>query len=449
MENWNIIPSSGITRTVACWAGGALKDVARENIATVDLLWLIPPGPEDFQQLTQLHIAGYRVDFDHARAVVNHHGHHADPLFMIDRNGQACWEINLYQDGLLAADSVTLVFDNGQSQSVFLANAPYKRSTEQFQTHLADWPHQRTLVIQAAAEIELIWQIMRFGRFHEQRQLLAAGHHQINIPYFFADWLGLVISSRDLEGPIEHKYMLSGTLGAASARWLIDGQNGRIFAPPQAQEFAFRSAILSGLDSDLWPQYLAEFDEIEILLPVTATAPIGLGEKHRLTFYAPWDHPLAATADILCLDPGDDPNHPAIPHNTAISYLLLHDADAPDMMARYQTILAAQSVIADDRLWLDRAWLGARHDPGGDLVNPTYGIGFSFARAQNWYEEPAMNRARITEKTRFLRRSSPCYHCPEQIIASCRQSLPRPGPLLFPDGEQCLWRTKADLPTPR
>ena len=436
-RGWKLVTTQGTTRTIACWAGAW-----REDVDHLDMIWLVPPDEDDFSRLRQILIGDYRVYLDHARAAVHHHGFHTDPLFALMRNGKTCWEINLYRDGLLAAGQAILVFADGTQVVCPLIPASLSQETENFSTRLVDWPDHGRVVVRADQPTELIWQTMRFGRFAEQRQMLPPGDHDIEIPAFYADWLGLVISSRGLENPVEHKYMLSGTLGAASARWLVDGRTGRIYGPPQQHEFSFRSAVL-WLDDEAPVPDLAGFHEVEVFLPVARPAP-PIPPKTRLMRYADWGDDRVARADIIRLDSAmaaDDPAITALPMHQAISYLLGHDSAAPDILARYQAALAALKTMPEDRLWLDRSWLGARVDPGDALPVPRYGMGFSIPRGLVSGEgDWPIDRARIAEKTRFLRRSSPCYDCPATMVTTCRQGLARPGPLLWPIEQTCFWR---------
>lgn len=436
-KEWRLVAGHGTIRLHGCWVSG--MDIIPEN---PDIIWIVPPDPDAFYQVQQINISDYRVSFDHDRATVHHHGSHDDPLFMIDLAGQPACEINLYQPVLSANCHGVLSFKDGSSKIILIEQPDNNPPSQTLESSLIGWPNgENRLSVTAPDGAELIWQTAHWGQFSEQRIELSPGQHDIPVPAFFADWLGIVISTRSLNGPIEHKYMASGNLGAASARWLLDGQTGRIFAPPQARHFAFRPVCLylEHPPDDNLVRYIDSFHEILFCLPLAMKDWQPTSEKPFQTIlWGDLDDPMIDQADWVRL-PADCPlNDPRInrlgPHQRR-SYSLFCDADAPDFPARLAAAVKARSAMASQAAqWLDFAWLSAHHDP--DYAQQSeysfYGMGFSFPRQEKWSTPEARQKMRTIEQSRFLRQSSPCYHCPDFDVAVCRQILPRPGPLWWP-----------------
>lgn len=460
-DGWRIQASRGIIRLTGCFVNGM------ETIMEYpDIIWVFPPDVQALPMLEAIEIGDYRLSLDHKRVTVHHHGSHDDPMFIITHGSMACAEINLYRPVLAVHDRAVLIFLDGRKQEILVEKpGPSPVDAPTLQTILTGWPDgERRLHIDAPDGAELIWQVAEFGRFHEQRILLSPGRHDVPVPYFFADWLGIVISTRNLDGPVEHKYMASGNLGAASARWLLDVQTGHLLAPPQARHFAFRPlcVYLEGAPTDAMMAIVADFHEVLFCVPVGLTGWRPPDHASwRVVTWADLDDPNMVDADWVRLPPDcriHDPRLARLRPHQRRSYGLFCDADMPDFSSRLDAALAARAIMAaNPEQWLDFAWLSAHHDPdyahqpGQDFYGQNfygqnfYGLGYSFPRQSTWYDAAAQHQMRVTEKSRFLRQSSLCYDCAALDVAACRQIMPRPGPLWWPRSPACPGRSGLKL----
>lgn len=382
-------------------------------------LLLTPPTDDSWRRTSDIRLGSYSIEIDHQRRSLHHRGRHADPLFPVqtEQGGTTTFEINLYDIGLedIRNAGIELVMASGEICRVAPQMMAEQADPDRLDSHI-DWlPSRPVLHVTLAQPGELVWQVLRFGRFSEQRQLLEAGQHAIAIPPAFADWYGISISSEAIYGAIEHKHMLLGQLGIGAGRWLYLSRQDLLLPPPMAGADRYRALVVvvdpvepaavtarklehlstAWHELDIWAADTARIDEIRNL-----TSSV---DQQRLHFN------IGAVTNQEGLRPGCN-------------------SDAPGFVKQLLLALdAGKSGHADP--WL-RQWSGARLDRSYMPDHGHHGIGYC-ASIDQLSAATADVAARLATADRFERRrhllhSIPCSGCAAETKAACRNILPRP-----------------------
>ena len=372
---------------------------------------------EELRQISKISICGYHCNLDWVGRLVNQPTGHSDPLFLIE-NGANDYSIQviIYEksiiDRLYQSDhSINVVTGENIYRSV-----PTKYINEYNGNEMAFdsdcvISEDIKINIDASEAFSLILQYVKFGRFYEKVYEYEAGKHVFPLPYLYADYYGVCISSNHAIGGLEHKHMIMGHLGAGSARHLMTFDN-RILSPRAIAPYQVKSLIvhLTKENQSLienTESLLKEYREIEFGIDASGRSYADIAEivstlegiSERVSYFVFYREGEEAFVDRIKGTLGSQ-----------FSFSLFQDVASP---------YYAMGLFRGSRehVW-ETSWVNSQH------IYPahgnSYGVGFSYYYDEKW-PSPKHSTFDISRK---MKRNIECSDCPK--FDRCSAVLPYP-----------------------